>query len=131
MADHGIKQFAKNDRLAYGLGSTYATIDVAGVRGILQSVTVTNDGETKTYRDNTGITTALLRIEDWQTCQCEALLLDGSKNSIANAKKAEVVKLTGVNGLDSSFTFRIENISIAWSNEDVAKVSFSVRGYTF
>ena len=55
MADHGIKQFAKNDRLAYGLGSIYATIDIAGVRGILQSVTVTNDGETKTYRDNTGI----------------------------------------------------------------------------
>lgn len=129
MADSGVIQYATT-QLAYGIGTTPGTITAGGASIILQSAQVGSEGESKTYKDNTGVTAALVIPETYQTLQCEGLLVKGQSVSIP--KKGDAVSsLPAGLGLTTSGTWRIESFTTSWSNEDVTKVSFQLRNYRF
>lgn len=119
-----------NELLAYGLGDTYSTVTVGGAKIILQSAQIASEGESKTYKDNTGTTTALVIPETYQTVQCEGLMIKAS--SITPPKKGDkVTDLPLLPGMVTGKTWRVESFSASWSNEDVTKVSMQVRSYNF
>ena len=126
-----IIQHAKEELLAYGIGEDTQTVTVGGRSVYLQSVSLSEEGDVKTYKDNVGQTVALVVPEQYQQLQCDGLLV---KKPGANPPKKgdEVTDLPDMEGLNKEgIHFRLESFSVSWSNEDVAKVSMTVRGYKF
>lgn len=121
------------DLLEYGIGSASTITSIGtGTKVYLQSVTVSQEGESKSYKDNVGQTVALVIPEQYQTLQCEGLLIKGQSNSVFPKKGDEVQNIPDTPGLiTSNVTFRLETFSTSWSNEDVTKVSMTIRGYKF
>lgn len=127
-----VTQYARgNQTLAYGIGDAAATVTVGGFKVYLQSAGVSSEGDLKTYKDNVGETCAIVIPEQWQVLNLDGILIKGSGGSMPK-KGDEVSGLPAIQGLTTSgFKFRVETMSVAWANEDVAKVSMSVRGYKF
>ena len=121
-----------NNLLAYGIGENhYAFTTIKGYKIILQSANVASEGESKAYKDNAGQTTSLVIPERYQTIQCEGLLLkDGASGEMP--KKGDEADVTPMpDGAIDGVKWRVESFSVAWANEDVAKVSFQLRSYNF
>lgn len=124
------QQIYANSELAYGIGSGYTETTVAGRKFIVQTIGVAEDGDSKTYKDNSGVTTAIVIPETWQTLNVSGLLLKNSGSGMIK-KGDEVSGLPEVVGMRSGVKWRVESFSTDWANEDVAKISMTVRGYTF
>jgi len=126
------QQIYRADKLAYGLGDSYVTTTVAGKKFILQTMGIGEEGEMKTYRDNTGVTCSIVVPETYQTLNLSGLLVAGSGGGATTLKKGdEVTGLPQREGMRSGVHWRVESFSTEWSNEDVSKVSLTVRSYTF
>lgn len=125
------QQIYANDQLAYGLGNAYTTSQVAGRTFIVQSISIAEDGEQKTYKDNTGVTCAIVVPETWQTLNINGLLV--KKNGALGVLKKgdEVTSLPVVDGMRSGVKWRVETFTTNWQNEDVANISMTVRSYPF
>lgn len=119
--------------LAYGIGDTVTETTIGSAKCYLQSISVSAEGDTKTYKDNTGQTAALVIPETWQVLQCEGLMIKGSAGGQMPKKGDEVTNIPVVDGMitGSGVRWRIESFSEQWSNEDVTKISMSVRSYRF
>lgn len=126
-----IIQHSKDELLAYGIGAASGTVTVGGRSVYLQSVSISEEGDVKTYKDNVGQTVALIIPEQYQQLQCDGIMIQ--KSGATPPKKGdEVSDLPDIEGLvKTGFHFRLESFSVSWSNEDVAKVSMTVRGYKF
>ena len=126
-----IIQHSKDELLAYGIGDASQTVTVGGRSVYLQSVRISEEGDVKTYKDNVGQTVALIVPEQYQQLQCDGLMV--KKAGAQPPKKGdEVSDLPSIEGLvTQGVHFRLESFSVSWSNEDVAKVSMTVRGYKF
>lgn len=128
-----IIQYAKTNLLEYGIGAE-ATASTIGTNCVvyLQNITLNSEGDVKTYKDNVGQTTALIIPEQYQTLSCDGLLIK-SQSAMTMPKKGDAVtNIPTVAGLiTTGITFRLESCSVIWSNEDVAKLSMTVRGYPF
>lgn len=122
-------QYAK-DLLAYGIGTTAVKTKIAGATVYVQSIAISSEGESKTYKDNTGTTCALVIPERYQTLTVEGLMLDGTA-ATPPQKGDKVTDLPSVSGMLTGVTWRVESCSVNWSNEDVTKVSLSLRSYNF
>ena len=118
--------------LAYGINEVQTVTKVAGAEIFIQSIGIASEGESKTYKDNTGVTCALVIPEQYQVLTVEGIMLQ-SKAALTPPKKGDVVKeLPVVPGmLSDTKAWRVESCTINWSNEDVTKVSLSVRSYNF
>lgn len=117
--------------LAYGINEAQTVTKVAGAEIFIQSISIASEGESKTYKDNTGVTCALVIPEQYQVLTVEGIMLQ-SKSSITPPKKGDkVTDLPSVSGMLTAKAWRVESCSINWSNEDVTKVSLSVRSYNF
>ena len=129
-----IIQHSADELLAYGIGDIRQAVSVGGRQVYLQSVSISEEGDVKTYKDNIGQTVALIIPEQYQQLQCDGLLV---KNAGAEPpRKGDEVKdldKLGIEGLKTggNIKFRLESFSVSWSNEDVAKVSMTVRSYQF
>lgn len=116
--------------LAYGINETQTETKIAGASVFVQSISISSEGESKTYKDNTGTTCALVIPEQYQVLSIEGIMLKGS--SVTAPKKGDKVEnLPVVDGMIDAVAWRVESCSINWSNEDVTKVSLSVRSYNF
>lgn len=118
--------------LAYGINDVQTVTKVAGAEIFIQSIGISSEGESKTYKDNTGKTCALIIPEQYQVLTVEGIMLQG-KSSLTPPKKGDkVTDLPVVAGMDANAgAWRVESCSVNWSNEDVTKVSLSVRSYDF
>lgn len=129
MAAQTVKQYGTE--LAYGVGDSGATISVGGFTGWLISATTSREGDSKTYKDQGGITKTLIITEQWQNLTLEVLLHKSGAGK-ALPKKGDVI--TGVPGkvFNKELTnLRVETCSVQWQNEDVARVSITAREYDF
>lgn len=116
--------------LAYGINEVQTETKIAGATVFIQSIGISSEGESKTYKDNTGTTCALVIPEQYQVLNIEGIMLKGE--SAEPPKKGDEVKsLPVVQGMLSDVKWRVESCSVNWSNEDVTKVSLSVRSYNF
>ena len=116
--------------LAYGISDAQTETKIAGASVFVQSIGISCEGESKTYKDNTGTTCALVIPEIYQTLSIEGLMLKGQ--SVTPPQKGdEVTDLPVVQGMLSGKKWRVESCNINWSNEDVTKVSLTVRSYNF
>lgn len=116
--------------LAYGIGEAQTVTQIAGAKVFVQSIGISSEGDSKTYKDNTGKTCSLVIPEHYQVLSVEGIMLQGEK--AASPKKGDKVdNLPVVDGMLTGKTWRVESCSIQWSNEDVTKVSISVRSYDF
>lgn len=133
MADNKPIQEAKDGKkLAYGIGENATETSIGNWKCYLQNCTVQEEGDVKTYKDNIGQTCAMVIPETWQTLQCDGLIFAGASGSMP--KKGEAVdNLPDIKGMRTKGNgkWRLESISVQWANEDVAKVSMSIRLYPF
>ena len=125
-----VKQYGTE--LEYGLGSEEKFVDVGGRSILAQSAGVTDDTEVKEYRNNAGQRCTLVVPERQQSVNIEGLMKKGEIDDPPE-KGSEVSGVTGlgVNGLLAGVTWRLDSFSVNWSNEDVAKVSMTVKSYWF
>ena len=130
MAAQPVKQYGTE--LEYGLGEEQKFVEVGGRSILAQSAGVSDDTEVKEYKNNAGQTCTLVVPERRQSVNIEGLMRKGETDD-APEKGAEVTGVTGlgVNGLLAGVTWRLDSFSVNWSNEDVAKVSMTVKSYWF
>lgn len=128
--DKPVIQYA-DKLLAYGINDVQTETKIAGATVFIQSISISSEGESKTYKDNTGTTCALVIPEQYQVLNIEGIMLKGE--SAEPPKKGDkVADLPVVQGMMQDVTaWRVETCSVNWSNEDVTKVSLSVRSYNF
>ena len=125
------QQIFKTDELAYGLGTSYTTCTIGGFRFIPTALPIQTGGDLKEYKDNTGVTCSLVVPETFQTISISGyLIMSGAAGSLIK-KGDEVKNLPTVQGMQSGVTWRLQDFSVNWQNEDVAQVSVSVKSYTF
>lgn len=86
---------------------------------VAQSGSRTAGGELKTYRDEQGNYLALYLDDDHTEIQFEGILRQGQA---ANKKKGDKLTVFGISGY-------ITDWKVQWQNDDVAKVSGSLRDY--
>lgn len=126
-----IIQYAKDKLLAYGIGDAAVETSIGGLKCYLQNEGVEAGGDDKEYKDNVGETCALIISDIHQVLSCDGLVIKG--NSGAMPKKGdEVTGIPTVDGLETTGVhFRVKTCNVQWSNEDVAKVNLTIRGYKF
>lgn len=125
-------QYSKGDLLAYGITNQAVNTTIAGAKIIVQSISISCEGESKTYKDNTGTTCALVIPETYQTLSIEGLMFASEKpNPPKKGDKVEDLPLVAGMLTETGITWRVESCNINWSNEDVTKVSLTVRSYNF
>lgn len=118
--------------LEYGLGASEQFVEVGGRSILAQSASVSDDTEMKEYRNNAGQICTLVIPERRQTVSIEGLMKKGeADNPPEKGSEVSGVDSLGVNGLLTNVTWRLDSFSVSWSNEDVAKVSMSVKSYSF
>lgn len=86
---------------------------------VAQSGSRTAGGELKTYRDEQGNYLALYLDDDHTVIQFEGILKQGQAS---NKKKGDKLTVFGISGY-------ITEWRVQWQNDDVAKVSGSLRDY--
>lgn len=124
------QQIFKTDELAYGLGTSYATCTIGAFRFIPTALPIQTGGDLKEYKDNTGVTCSIVIPEAFQTISISGLLIKNSGSPII--KKGDKIEgLPPIQGMLSGVTWRVQDYSVTWQNEDVAQVSCSVKAYTF
>lgn len=130
MAAQPVKQYGTE--LEYGLGAEERFVEVGGRSVLAQSASVSDDTEVKEYKNNAGQACTLVVPERRQSVQIDGLMKKGETDNPPE-KGAEVsgVDSLGVNGLLTGVTWRLDSFSVSWSNEDVAKVSMTVKSYWF
>lgn len=123
------KQYAKK-LLAYGLGANAVETTIGGFKCYLQSRSVSSGGDDKMYKDNTGEPCSLVISDIHQEISCEGLVIKDGSDTLPG--KGDEVDIGPSEGVDTSgVTFRVQTCSVQWQNEDVAKVSITMRGYRF
>ena len=126
------QQIFKTDELAYGLGTSYATCTIGAFRFIPTSLPIQTGGDLKEYKDNTGVTCSLVVPETFQTISISGFLIKAGASGGALIRKGDEVKnLPTVQGMQTGVTWRLQDFSVNWQNEDVAQVTVSVKSYTF
>ena len=126
----GGQQIYRSDELAYGVGTGYTTCSIGGTKFIPTSLPIQTGGDLKEYKDNTGVTCSLVVPETFQTISISGYLIKGNSGSFPK-KGDEVDGLPSVQGMKSGVTWRLQDMSVNWQNEDVAQVSVTVKSYTF
>lgn len=116
--------------LPYGVGETTGTVNVGGIDVYLQSASIAAEGDVKPYKDNVGKTVALVIPETYQTINCSGLVVNMGSGELPT-KGEEVANLPELKGMRTGVKWRLESFNVDWQNEDVAKVSMTVRSYTF
>ena len=86
---------------------------------VAQSGSTSAGGELKTYRDENGNYLALYLDDDHTEVSFEGILKAGQA---ANKKKGDLFQAFGVTGY-------LTDWKVQWANDDVAKVSGSLRDY--
>ena len=86
---------------------------------VAQSGSTSAGGELKTYRDENGNYLALYLDDDHTEVSFEGILKAGQ---VANKKKGDKFEALGVSGYLTEW-------QVQWANDDVAKVSGSLRDY--
>lgn len=86
---------------------------------VAQSGSVAAGGELKTYRDENGNYLALYLDDDHKEVRFEGILKAGQ---VADKKKGDKFSALGVSGYLTAW-------EVQWANNDVAKVSGSLRDY--
>lgn len=124
------QQVYKQDELAYGIGNGYVTCTVGGARFIPTALPIQTGGDLKEYKDNTGVTCSLVVPETFQTITISGYLIKGQGGEYPK-KGDKVTGLPTVQGMQQGMTWRLQDMSVNWANEDVAQVSISVKSYTF
>lgn len=130
MAAQPVQQYGTE--LEYGLGNDQNFVEVGGRSILAQSAGVSDDTEVKEYKNNAGQTCTLVVPERRQSVTIEGLMKKGEADD--PPQKGSVVggvANLGVNGLLAGVTWRLDSFSVNWSNEDVAKVSMTVKSYWF
>lgn len=124
------QQFYKTHELAYGIGKDYKPASINGVHFIPISLPVQAGGDLKEYKDNTGRTCSIVIPETFQTISISGhLIKDGA--DVVIRKGDEVRDLVSTSGMMSGVTWRVQDYTVNWQNEDVASVSLTVKCYTF
>lgn len=124
------QQIYDGNELAYGIGSARTVCTISGFKFIPTSLPVQSGGDLKEYKDNQGVTCALVVPETFQTISISGYLIKGGGN--ANLKKGdEVTGLPSVDGMKSGVKWRMQDFTVNWANEDVAGISLTVKSYTF
>jgi len=86
---------------------------------VAQSGSTSSDGEIKSYRDENGDYIALYIDDEHKSAKFSGILKAGQAS---NKKKGDDFSVFGIDGI-------LEEWNVEWSNNDVAKVSGSVREY--
>lgn len=132
MADNKVKQYVKSGELAYAMGDSLQKVSIGNKNVFAQSASVSDDTEMKEYKGNDGRVCALVIPQVRQTITIEGLMLKDSASADLPEKGSEVKIPTGmVTGILSGVKWRLDSISVNWSNEDVTKVSLTVKSYDF
>lgn len=125
------KQFYNSKQLAYGLLESPTVCTIKGVQFIPTSMPVQIGGDIKEYKDSTGVVAALVIPETYQTVQITGYLIHGTGSGASDIHKGDEIEgLPQVDGLADA-TWRVQDFSINWANEEVANVNITARGYTF
>lgn len=124
------QQIYKTDELAYGIGTAYKPASINGLRFIPTSLPVQAGGDIKEYKDNTGRTCSLVIPETFQTISISGYLIKNGADVVIR-KGDEVRDLVAPSGMMSGVTWRVQDYTVNWQNEDVANVSLTVKCYTF
>ena len=124
------QQIYKVDELAYGISNGYAPASINGQKFIPTSIPMQAGGDLKEYKDNTGVTCSIVIPEAFQTISISGLLIKNSSSPIIK-KGDKIDGLPPIQGMLSNVTWRVQDYSVTWQNEDVAQVSCSVKAYTF
>jgi hypothetical protein len=124
------QQIYKVDPLAYGISTGYAPATINGLRFIPTSIPVQAGGDLKEYKDNTGRTCSIVISEAFQTISISGYLIKNGANVVIR-KGDKVENLSNIDGMMKSVTWRVQDYTVNWQNEDVANVSVSVKCYEF
>ena len=121
------------EKLPYGIGDNAKfNFTIAGFRLYPTSMSVSNGGEMKEVKGPIGQAISLIVTEQNYTLQGEGYLTsaDGSMDFSSINKGDPVTLPSGLNiRIPDTNTLRLEEISGNFSNEDVAKVSFTIKTY--
>ena len=124
-----VKQYG--EELAYGISSdAKKKISVGGIDIYPTSISVSKEGEVKEYRGPAGTVISLVIPEQFDQLSVEGLVPNSSATNLKKIKKGDVCTVTGLSvSLATEGSFRLESFSTQWSNEDVAKVSATIKQY--
>ena len=126
------QQIYKDKELAYGIGNAPVTCTIGGQQFIPTSIPVQAGGDLKEYKDNTGVTCSIVIPEAFQTISISGYLIKASSGAQVIKKGDPVSNLPSVQGmLGNGVTWRVQDFSVNWQNEDVASISCTVKAYTF
>ena len=121
------------EKLPYGIGTDAKTsFTVAGFKLYPTSLSVSNGGEMKEIKGPIGQVISLIVTEQNYELSGEGYLTsaDGNMNFSSINKGDPVTMPTGLPiTIPDSTTLRLESISGNFANEDVAKVSFTLKTY--
>lgn len=124
------QQVYRDDKLEYGVGSSYTTCTIKGMKFIPTSIPVQTSGELKEYKDNTGVICSIVVPETFQTISISGYLVTGSASE--DLKLGDEIKgLPVVQGMKQGVHWRINDFTVNWQNEEVASISATVKSYTF
>lgn len=124
------QQVYKNYELAYGIGNQEVVCTIGGQQFIPTSLPVQVGGDLKEYKNNVGQTCSLVVPENFQTISISGYLIKGGSGT-APKKGDEVKNLPTVQGMMQGVTWRLQDLTTNWQNEDVANISISVKSYSF
>ena len=125
------QQIYKTNELAYGIGTSPVTCTIGGQQFIPTSIPVQAGGDLKEYKDNTGVTCSIVIPEAFQTISISGLLIKAGSGAQVIKKGDAVSNLPSVQGMLTGVTWRVQDFSVNWQNEDVASISCTVKAYTF
>ena len=119
--------------LAYGVtgpGKEKQTITVAGIPIYPTSISVSKEGEVKEYRGPAGTVIALVIPEQFDQLSVEGYLPADKRQAAADIQKGDVCDISGLDvDYSTAGSLRLESWTVNWSNEDVAKVSCTIKQY--
>ena len=117
---------------AYGINENdpKATISVSGVTIYPTSVSVSKEGEVKQYRGAAGTVIGLVVPDQFDQLSVEGYLPADQRSAAADIKKGDVCQIDGLDvDIDKNGSMRLDSWSVSWSNEDVARVSCTIKQY--
>lgn len=119
------------EELAYGISSDpKQKIKIGSIYIYPTSVGVSKEGEVKEYRGPAGTIIALVIPEQFDQLSIEGYVPEEYKGGVSELKKGDVCNLTGLTvDYSTEGSLRLEAFSVSWSNEDVAKISCTVKQY--
>ena len=128
-------QYYAGYALPYGIGTdAKGTLTVGSTVILPTSLSANVDGEVKEYKGPTGQVITLIVPRQFVTISGDGWIV-GANAALSAVKKGEGVTITGgaldALGLSEEALgkLRLETISAQFANEDVAKVSFTIKEY--